>query len=215
MDLVDGSYRMMEVCHSTHEHREASGVRDSTEGWMGMADTNIVVATFDEESKTYQAFSEIKQAGAKRQITIESLAIVRRAQDGSLQTPEITGRMPGGTFKGGLIGSLIGILGGPLGVLLGWGTGAAIGSIHDAREIRSDMTLLQALSEGMNPGDIALMGEVEEPSNAVINGIVSRLGGEVLRRRAVEVQREIERAAAAHKAAAAEARRVMNEDPST
>ena len=180
-----------------------------------MAGSNIIVATFPEESKTYQAFSEIKQAGTKRDITIESLAIVRRAQDGSLQTPEITGRMPGGTFKGGLIGSLIGILGGPLGVLLGWGTGAAIGSFRDAREIRSDISLLQALSEGMNPGNIALMGEVEEPSNTVINGIVSRLGGEVLRRPAAEVESEIERASKAHKAAASEAQRVMNEDPTT
>lgn len=180
-----------------------------------MAGTNIIVATFPEESKTYQAFSEIKQAGTKRDITIESLAIVRRAQDGSLQTPEITGRMRAGTFKGGLIGSLIGILGGPLGVLLGWGTGAAIGSIRDAREIRSGISVLQALSEGMNPGNIALMGEVEEPSNTVVNGIVSRLGGEVLRRPAAEVESEIARASKAHNAAASEARRVMSEDPST
>lgn len=177
--------------------------------------TNIVVATFEEESKTYQAFSEIKQAGTRRDITIEGLAVVRRANDGSLQTPDTTGRTPGGTFKGGLIGSVIGILGGPLGVLLGWGTGALLGSIRDVREVRSDMSLLRALSEGMKPGDVALIGEVEEPSNQTINGIVSRLGGEVLRRPATEIQREIERANQAHEAAAAEARRVMDEGDTT
>ena len=176
-----------------------------------MADPNIVVATFEEESKTYQAFSEIKQAGARREIKVESLAIVRRAADGSLQTPELTGQAPGGTFKGGLIGSLIGILGGPLGVLLGWGTGAVIGSIHDANEIRSDLGLLQTLSEGMNPGDVALIGEIEESSNGVVNGIVRRLGGEVLRRPVDEIRREIERADKARSAAESEARRVMDE----
>lgn len=180
-----------------------------------MAGANIVVATFPEESKTFQAFSEIKQAGASRDIAVEALAIVRRGQDGSLQTPDITGRAPGGTFKGGLIGSLIGILGGPLGVLLGWGTGAVLGSIHDAREVRSDLSLLQALSEGMNPGDVALIGEVEERSNSVINGIVTRLGGEVLRRPVDEIRREIERANQAHHAAESEARRVMSEEPPT
>lgn len=179
-----------------------------------MADANIVVATFSEESKTYQAFSEIKQAGNRRDITIEALAIVRRAEDGSLQAPDMTGRAPGGTFKGGLIGSLIGILGGPLGVLLGWGTGAVLGSIHDVREVRSDLGLVQALSEGMNPGDIALIGEIEEPSNTVLNGIVRRLGGEVLRRPVDEIRREIEQADKAREAAASEARRVMREDPS-
>ncbi len=173
---------------------------------------NIVVATFPEESKTYQAFSEIRQAGARREVSIEAMAIARRAQDGSLQTPEITGRTPGGAFKGGLIGSLVGILGGPLGVLLGWGAGAVLGSIHDTREVRSDLSLLQALSEGMNPGNVALIAEVEEPSNGVINGIVSRLGGEVLRRPVVEIQREIEVAERARTAAESEARRVMRED---
>jgi uncharacterized membrane protein len=179
-----------------------------------MANANIVVATFPEESKTYQAFSEIKQAGTRREISIEAMAIVRRAQDGSLQTPEITGRMPGGAFKGGLIGSLVGILGGPLGVLLGWGAGAVLGSIHDTREVRSDLGLLQALSEGMNPGNVALIAEVDEPSNTVINGIVTRLGGEVLRRPAHEIQQEIERANKARQAAESEARRVMSEDGS-
>jgi uncharacterized membrane protein len=178
-----------------------------------MAETNVVVATFDEESKTYQAFSEIKQAGARREVKVESLAIVRRAADGSLQTPDITGQMPGGTFKGGLIGSLIGILGGPLGVLLGWGTGAMIGSIRDAAELRSDYSLLRALSEGMNPGNVALMGEIEEPSNEVVNGIVRRLGGEVLRRPVDEIRREIERADRARSAAEQEARRIMHGEP--
>ena len=177
-----------------------------------MANANIVVATFPEESRTYQAFSEIKQAGSRREISIESMAIVRRAQDGSLQVPEITGKMPGGAFKGGLVGSLVGILGGPLGVLLGWGAGAVIGSIHDTREVRSELGLLQALSEGMHPGNVALMAEVEEPSNAVVNGIVSRLGGEVLRRPVTEIQREIEVAQRARKAAESEARRVMSEE---
>jgi uncharacterized membrane protein len=180
-----------------------------------VAIANIVVATFDEESRTYQAFSEIKQAGNRGELKVETLAIVRRAQDGSLQTPEITGHMPGGTFKGGLIGSLIGILGGPLGVLLGWGTGAMIGSLRDVSELRSDLSLLRALSEGMNPGDVALIGELEESSNMVVNGIVRRLGGEVLRRPVDEIRREIERADKARTAAEREARRVMGEDPGT
>lgn len=180
-----------------------------------MADVaNIIVATFDEPSKTYQAFSELKQASVRRDLTIEALGVVRRAADGTLETPEFTTRGQTTSLKGGLIGSLIGILGGPLGMLLGWGTGALLGTIHDVREVRSDLGLLRALSDGMNPGNVALIGEVTEPSTAVVNGIVSRLGGEVLRRPVAEVEREIERANKAREAAESEARRVMNEDSS-
>jgi hypothetical protein len=65
----------------------------------------------------------------------------------------------------------------------------------------------------MNPGNVALIGEIEEHSNAIVNGIVTRLGGEVLRRPVDEIRREIDRANKAHRAAESEARRVMGEEP--
>lgn len=177
-----------------------------------MADTrNIFVATFPEESKTYQAFSEIKALGASRQIKLEDLAIVRRGADGRLELPDIASRGYGSSMAGGLIGSLIGILGGPLGVLLGWGTGALIGSIRDISEARSDMTLMRHVTENMQPGEIALMGELEEESTAPVNTIVQKLGGEILRRPAEELERDIETAERARSAAEKEARRVMDE----
>ncbi len=177
-----------------------------------MAETkNIIVATFPEESKTYQAFSEIKALGTSRQIKLEGLAIVRRGADSRLELPDMASRGYGSSMTGGLIGSLIGILGGPLGVLLGWGTGALIGSIRDITEARSDMTLMQHVTENMQPGDIALMGEVEEQTTTPIDTIVRRLGGEILRRPAEEIERDIETAERAHSAAEQEARRVMGE----
>jgi len=80
---------------------------------------NIIVATFPEESKVYQAFSEVKQLGGKRAISIHGLAIVRRGADGRLELPDVASRGHGGSMTGGLIGSLVGILGGPIGILLG------------------------------------------------------------------------------------------------
>ena len=159
---------------------------------------NIIVATFPEESKIYQAFSEIKRLVAKREISIDELAIVRRGADGKLELPDVTSRGHAGSMAGGLIGSLIGILGGPVGILLGWGTGALIGSIRDASEVRADLSLLEQLSAEMRTGDMALMGEIGEEEPAKVNGIVRKLGGEILRRPAEEVERDIATARAAH-----------------
>lgn len=158
---------------------------------------NIIIATFPEESKIYQAFSEIKRLGAKREVSIHGLAIVRRGADGRLEMPDIASRGYGGSMAGGLIGSLVGILGGPIGILLGWGTGALIGPLRDAGEVRADLSLLERLSAEMRTGDMALMGEIEEEQTGRVDGIVRKLGGEILRRSADDVERDI---AAAHRA---------------
>jgi len=169
--------------------------------------TTIVVATFDEESKTFQAFSEIKHLATQRKITLEGLAIVRRTANGGIETPEVVTSGQRGAFAGGLIGSLIGILGGPLGVLLGWGTGAFLGSLRDLNEVRSDISLIQRLSEGMNPGNVALMGEVSADSTREVANVVQRLGGEMLQRPAAEIEEEIRQANEASEAASNEAKK--------
>jgi uncharacterized membrane protein len=171
--------------------------------------TDIVVATFEEESKTYQAFSEIKRLASTRKIHLEGLAIVRKTADGRIETPEMVSTGQRGALAGGLVGSLVGILGGPLGVLLGWGTGALIGSLRDFNEARSDISLLQSLSEGMHPGNVALIGEIESRSVNEVGTVVRRLGGELLRRSAEEVEEEIRQANTAHEAAASEAKRLF------
>lgn len=159
---------------------------------------NIVVATFPEESTVFQAFSEIKGLAANPDVRIEGLVIVRRAADGSLQTPDVAATGHGNSVKGGLVGSLIGILGGPIGVLLGWGTGALLGGLRDASEVRSDYAMLQRLTEEMRPGETALVGHLREESPYPVDAIVRRLGGEVLRRPSDDVEAEIANAEREH-----------------
>jgi uncharacterized membrane protein len=177
-----------------------------------MAQSNIVVATFEDESKTYQAFSEIKRAAAQAKVKIEGLTIFHRTLDGRFEVRDAAMRPYGGAMTGGLIGSLVGIMGGPLGVLLGWGAGALIGGIRDANEIQSNRTLFQRLTEDMSVGSTALVGELEETDTNVVTQIVRRLGGELLRRPTAEVEADVEAAEHARDAAAKEAHRVIRED---
>jgi uncharacterized membrane protein len=177
-----------------------------------MAESNIIVATFEDESKTYQAFSDIKRAAGQRQLKIHGLTIFHRMLDGRFEVRDAAMRPYGGSMTGGLIGSLVGIMGGPLGVLLGWGAGALIGGIRDANEIKSDRTLFQRLTEDMTVGTTALVGEIEETDTTTVSQIVRRLGGELLRRPTAEVEADIAAAENARDAASREALRILNED---
>jgi len=177
-----------------------------------MADSNIVVATFDDESKTYQAFSVIKRAAVEGKLKINGLTIMHRRLDGQFEVRDAAMKNYGGSIAGGLIGSLVGILGGPLGILLGWGAGSLIGGFRDVREIREDTNLFQRITEDMTVGSTALVGEVENEQPYVIDQIVRKLNGELLRRPTEDVEADIAAAERAQESAHTAARSYMEED---
>lgn len=156
-----------------------------------MAVSNIIVATFDDESKTYQAFSEIKRAALDGHLKINGLTVMHRNLEGNMVVKDAAIKNYGGSVTGGIIGSLIGILGGPLGVLIGWAGGAFVGGMRDAKEILNDKTLFQMISKDMTVGSTALIGEVENEKDNAIDQIVRRLGGELMRRPTDEVEADI------------------------
>ena len=180
-----------------------------------MPDSNILIATFSDESKTYQAFSEIKRAGAQGKLKIQGMTIIHRTLEGRFEVRDAAMKPFGGAIAGGIIGSLVGILGGPLGILLGWGAGSLIGGFRDAQELKSDQTLFQRLTENMDVGTTALVGELEETERYVVDQIVRKLGGELLRRPTAEVEADVLAAEQAHDAASREARRVMDRERPT
>ena len=177
-----------------------------------MAQKNVVAVRFTEPSKAYQALSVLKDADAAGRIGLESAAVVERTPEGELRIPEGTDNIGlVGTASGSLIGMLIGVLGGPVGVLLGWGAGALIGSAFDVdRAVTSD-DALTVLGRAIPPKSTAVIATVNEPAVEVIDGEMSKLGGEVTRRPVAEVMGELEAAEAAADAAAREARRTVRE----
>src|ERR671920_109977 len=105
-----------------------------------MAEENVIVVSFEEEAKAYQAASILRQADADGRIDMHAAAIVQRTEDGTLRVKE--GEIedfPAATWTatalgaatGGIIGLTLGVLGGPLGVLLGGTYGMLLGSLID------------------------------------------------------------------------------------
>ena len=172
----------------------------------------MVVVKFTESSKAYQALSVLKECDADGRIELEAAAVVERTPDGKLNIPESTDNVGlVGTASGSLIGMLIGVLGGPLGVLLGWGTGAAVGAVIDTERAVTSDEALTVLGRAIPPGSTAVIASVTEPTVEVIDGEMTKLGGEVTRCSVGEVMDELEVAEEAAGAAAKEARRVTRE----
>ena len=149
-----------------------------------MAEENIVLVTFVEESKAYQAASVLKQASAEGRIGLEhigvqAVAVVQRMEDGTLRVKESdTDAWISGTFgaaTGGLVGLTLGVLGGPLGILLGSAGGALVGSLVDLDAAEEAESVLATMARAIKPGTTALIARVTEPAVEVVDGEMGRL----------------------------------------
>ena len=173
---------------------------------------NVIAVTFDERSKAYQALSTLKGLDREGRIELKSAAVVERDATGQLRLPEGADNTSGEGFAiGGLIGMLVGILGGPVGMLLGLGTGGLIGGLDDLDKAdREDQTLAQ-VGRHIPPGKNALLAEVDEYAENVVDGAMTAQGGAVLRRSAADVLAEIEAAEEAAQEAQHQARKKARE----
>jgi uncharacterized membrane protein len=177
-----------------------------------MAQENVVVVRFTEPSKAYQALSVLKECDAAGRIGLESAAVVERTATGELRIPESADNVGlVGTASGSLIGMLVGVLGGPVGVLLGWGAGAMMGGAFDVERAVTSDEALTVLGQAIPPESTAVIAQVNEPAVEVLDGEMTKLGGQITRRPVADVMSELEAAEAAADAAAREARRTVRE----
>jgi uncharacterized membrane protein len=181
-----------------------------------MAQDNVIVVSFEEEAKAYQAASVLRQADAEGRIDVHAVTIVQRMEDGTLRVKEgEVEDFPAATWTataigaatGGIIGLTLGVLGGPLGVLLGGTYGMLLGSLVDLSAVEEEESVLAAMARAIQPGTTALIAEVTEPTPQVVDVEMERLGGVVLRCPVAEVEAELVAAAEAARTAEEEARR--------
>lgn len=176
-----------------------------------MSTENVVVLSFKEESKAYQAMTVLKQLSAEGRIRLRSGSVITHDKDGKLriEDAQMDKSLGSGMLVGGLVGSFVGILGGPLGVLLAGGAGAMIGANRDLDSVRDDLSLVELVGKAIPAGSTGVIAEVFEPATDVIDTEMAKLDGSVTRRPAAEVQAEVEQAQDVEEAARNEASRVM------
>jgi uncharacterized membrane protein len=166
-------------------------------------DENIIVTTFGEDSRAYEALARLKELAAGEQIDLHDGAVVQRGQDGTLRLRDDAGNEDDGlaTLTGGTIGLLIGILAGPLGVLLGGAMGLLAGAIIDADDDEETDSVLEHISRSIANGETAVIVDVGESAPAAVDAVMAALDGSVTRYVRVDVEAEIAGAEeAAHQA---------------
>jgi uncharacterized membrane protein len=166
-------------------------------------DENVILTTFSDQSRAYEALARLKELAAEDQIDLHDGAVVERAEDGTLHLRDEAGNEDDGlaTLTGGTIGLLIGILAGPLGVLLGGAMGLLAGAIIDADQDEETDSVLEHISRSIGIGETAVLADVGESGPAPVDGAMAALDGRVTRYARKDVEAEIAGAEeAAHKA---------------
>ena len=158
------------------------------------ATENILIVSFGTESKTYQAFSDLKQAAEDDNYFISQGSVVKKEHGEILVKDEFdTGlKAVDDTLKGGLIGGLVGLLGGPLGGLIGGSVGALIGDVKDTGEYLRDLTLLDTASTLIFEGETVLLLLADEKGDATLTEKLNSYGAKITRLSAAEVEKELE-----------------------
>jgi uncharacterized membrane protein len=155
-------------------------------------DDNVIVVHFDEPSKAYQALSELNHLGDEGKVDVRSAVLLERRQDGTVRVPEGADNAAGlYLVSGGLVGMIVGALAGPVGLVLGASFGALGGSAAEVARATDQDVALDAIGARIVPGSPALVAEVTEPAEEVLDKAMAALGGTVTRRAASDVYGEV------------------------
>jgi uncharacterized membrane protein len=154
-------------------------------------DDNVLIVKFAEESKAYQALSDLNRLGDDGKVDVRSAILLERTDDG-FGIPEGADTAEGfDMVAGGLIGMLVGVLAGPVGVLLGASMGTLAGGTADLARLADEDLALDGISKDIEPGSTALVAEVGEYAVEVLDEAMGALGGTVTRRPASDVYAEV------------------------
>ena len=160
-----------------------------------------------------QALAMLKECDAAGQIELRGAFVIERGQDDRLQMPVDLSMVAGvATGGGSLIGMLMNVVGGPLGMLLGWRGTAVIAAAVDLRmaEKTGELGGLAAVKVSERIGAVVL-ADVTEFDPEIIDALMAKVDGTVIRRPADLALAELAAAEDAAKTAAMDAALVVRE----
>ncbi|HEX9442036.1 MAG TPA: DUF1269 domain-containing protein [Roseiflexaceae bacterium] len=155
----------------------------------------VIVAVFSTQNQAYDAAARMQRLDDDGIIKLKRGAIATKDAKGNLTIPD--SKHVGsawGLLGGGLIGGLLGAMLGPVGLAAGAAasaaaaaaaagaaTGGAVGALADLTELGLNEDFIDDVTTQLNPGDTALIVEVDEGSTEPTDQVVSQYSGRVYR----------------------------------
>lgn len=161
----------------------------------------MLIATFDDEKKAYEASKVLRELDADGSIGIFAISVIGKDGSGKWAVKQEADQGPLGTGVGLFTGTLLGLLGGPVGIAIGAGVGALGGLIYDLDKAGVSGTFLTDAGEQLAAGKYAVVAEISEEWTMPVDARLEALGGVVTRQaRSDVVDVQLQRDAAALKA---------------
>ena len=155
----------------------------------------IIAVVFDNEKKAYEGKTALLQVQKDGDIVIYGGAVVTKHADGTATVKEFEDLGGTGVIAGTAFGSLIGLLGGPVGMLVGAGTGLAVGALADVDyfdNARVGEDFVNDLFKSFTPNKVAVVAEVDEDWTTPVDARMEAIGGTVYRRSMWEAQQNLD-----------------------
>jgi uncharacterized membrane protein len=176
-----------------------------------MTEETLVLVTFEDDSRAYEALSNIKTLDASSAVALREAAVVRRDALGVLSLADETDPHEGAaTATGGVVGLLVGALAGPIGALLGGSLGLLGGGIYDYDASEDSSSVLERIAHDIPNGSTALVAALGEYGFEAVNSAMKTLGGHVSRYSRADVEAEVDATEKAARKARRQARKALH-----
>ena len=143
---------------------------------------NLLIITFGNKSKATEGLNRLKDLDQLGDITIYNRALIQKTGTNQYEILEHEGpdteALPA---TGAIGGAVIGALGGPLGMAMGMLTGATLGLAGEANRLDFSSDFLDQVNKKLSIGTFAIVLDVEEDTESIIDSYMKSSDGYVLR----------------------------------
>jgi uncharacterized membrane protein len=146
----------------------------------------MLVVVVDSEAVAHEASRALEGLAEQSVIALHAASVIATTDAGAPVVRRLRAD-PQGTMGGTAVGGLAGMFGGPVSAALGAAVGFLLGVTTDFARAHVEGAFATEVAHGLEPGQAALVAEIDEESTAAVDERMRSLGGLPFRRALSEV----------------------------